>query len=128
MKTHKLAMSTMDAIYARRSVRAYSDTALDRKTIQALLAAAVQAPTAIHEEPWAFSVIQDQEILARLSDSAKTIYHKEIHIAPTEHASVVPHGMEDPNASLFHDAGTLVVIWAKPLGSYAAADCWLPRI
>jgi len=125
MKDHDTSMGTMETIYARRSVRSYSDSLLDRGTILELLAAAVQAPTAIHEEPWAFTVIQDQGLLDRLSDAAKKIYHQEIHVTRMEHSSVLHHGMEDPDASLFHDAGTLVVIWAKPLGRFAATDCWL---
>jgi nitroreductase len=124
MMEHSSEMTAMETIYARRSVRSYSDTALDRKTILTLLAAAVQAPTAIHEEPWAFTVIQDQETLNRLSDSAKKMF-KQSSLAPGEHAIVIPHGMDDAGANLFHNAGTLVVIWAKPLGSFVAGDCWL---
>jgi len=42
----------------------------------------------------------------------------------TMKAIIVPHGVEDPRENLFHNAGTLVVIWAKPLGAFVAADCW----
>ncbi len=31
------------------------------------------APTAIHLEPWAFVVVQDRDVLKRLSDRAKSI-------------------------------------------------------
>ncbi|HUK32333.1 MAG TPA: nitroreductase family protein, partial [Vicinamibacterales bacterium] len=31
----------------------------------------------------------------------------------------------DPAFSLFYDAGTLIVICAKPLGPFVDADCWL---
>jgi len=48
-------LSALDAIFMRRSVRAYTAQALDEPTIRALLDAAVQAPTALHAEPWAFS-------------------------------------------------------------------------
>jgi nitroreductase len=119
MTNQPSAMSAIETIYARRSIRSYSDAALDRNTILTLLAAAVQAPTAIHEEAWAFTVIEDMDALNRLSDSAKEIFRKQ------QHASVIPHGLDDPNSNLFHNAGTLIVIWAKPLGLFVAADCWL---
>jgi nitroreductase len=40
----------LDAILARRSVRAYSEGKIDHITIQTLLEATVHAPTALHEE------------------------------------------------------------------------------
>ncbi len=62
------------AIQARHSIRAYSPTPLDSATIQILLDAAVRASTAMHEEPWAFVVIQNKQILKQLSDQAKTAF------------------------------------------------------
>lgn len=45
----------LDAIYARRAVRAYRDEQPAGELIRELLDAAVQAPTAMHLEPWAFA-------------------------------------------------------------------------
>lgn len=116
------ALSVMEAIYERRSVRSYLPKTVDRALVTNLLDAAVQAPTAVHEEPWAFVVIQDREILKRLSDAAlMTLREKE-------------HGVHLPGAgprhfalpeNVFYDAGTLIVICGKPLGPYVSADCWL---
>jgi len=60
-------MSTLDAIYHRRSVRNYLPQSIDRAVVRALLDAAVRAPTAMDEEPWLFAVIQDKNLLDRLS-------------------------------------------------------------
>lgn len=59
------------AIYERRAVRAYTAERLGENMIRALLDAAIQAPTALHVEPWAFVVVQDKVLLKRLSDRAK---------------------------------------------------------
>jgi nitroreductase len=56
----------MEAIQQRRSVRSFTAQTLDRGTLQSLLAAAVRAPTAMDQEPWAFVVIQDASVLDRL--------------------------------------------------------------
>ena len=56
----EVSMSAMDAIYHRRAVRDYAPEKIDEAVIRKLLDAAVHAPTAIHEEPWAFAIIQDQ--------------------------------------------------------------------
>ena len=45
------AVPKSTVIYGRRSVRSYARKPLDASTIRALLDAAVQAPTAVHEQP-----------------------------------------------------------------------------
>ena len=66
-------MTILDAIYRRRAVREYTPDKVDPAVIHALLDAAVHAPTAMHEEPCAFVVIQDKNTLNRLSDNVKDL-------------------------------------------------------
>jgi nitroreductase len=121
---------TLHAIYHRRAVRAYTVEWPSDGVIRELLNAAVQAPTAMHLEPWAFVIAQDKILLKRLSDRAKTILLEEINsggdLAQTESMkSRLLTMLGDPSFNIFYDAGTLVVICRKPLGPYAEADCWL---
>jgi nitroreductase len=118
-------MGAMDAIYKRRAVRDYTSQKIDKATIQTLLDAAVHAPTAVHEEPWAFAVIQDKGILKRLSDTAKSLLASgadSIHPLQAGHAS---DRFTNPEFNAFYNAGTLIIICGKPLGPFVAADCWL---
>lgn len=136
MTTHTTAverpLSALDAIYTRRSVRHFAPRALEPSLVRSLLDAAVQAPTALHAEPWAFVVIQDAEMLMRYSDIAKAAW--------TERAGKVSElpetgepemrrwfidALATPEFNIFYDAGTLVVICAKAGGEFAVADCWL---
>ncbi len=119
--------SLMEAIYKRHAVRAYKPDKIDSEVIRTLLRAAVRAPTAIHLEPWAFVVIQDRNLLKRLSDRAKAMASSAPERAPTaaqahrDH----PNPLADPSFNIFYDAGTLIVICAKSSGPFAVADCWL---
>jgi len=118
-------MTLVDAIYHRRSVRSYGPASVDRATIQALLAAAVRAPTAVHQEPWGFVILQDKGALKRLSDRAKPLFLEEVH---REHLDRGGHALDifsSPDFNIFYDAPTLIVICARPLGAFIAADCWL---
>jgi nitroreductase len=115
-------MSVMDAIYWRRSVRSYEPQNMPRSVVLKLLDAAVHAPTAVKEEPWGFVVIQDRALLRRLSDKAKELLPKlegGVHLRTSG-----SHHFELPD-DVFHGAGTLIVIYGKPLGSFVVADCWL---
>ena len=125
-------LSALDAIYVRRSIRAFTRENVEQSTIRGLLDAAVQAPTAMHEQPWVFAVVQDAAVLRRLSDRAKAMWMKEA-VAPrdrhlTEESNL--HGafltrLEDPAFNVFYNATTLIVICARRTDPFVTADCWL---
>jgi nitroreductase len=118
-------MNVNEAITGRSSVRDYTPKKVDDPSVRHLLEAAIHAPTAIHEEPWAFVVIQDKAILNRLSDVAKELLNSgndPIHVSGTSHLS---DHLVSPEFNTFYNATTLIVICAKPNGAFVAADCWL---
>jgi nitroreductase len=51
-------MNTLDAIAARRSIRKFKETPISDETLQAVLTAAVQAPSARNRQPWRFVVVK----------------------------------------------------------------------
>lgn len=56
-------MDTFDAIYARRSVKAFDpDHRLTKDEVEKLLSAAIQSPTSFNIQHWRFVVVQDQEL------------------------------------------------------------------
>jgi nitroreductase len=128
----KGSSSALDVIHARRSIRSYTGKPIEKDVVRSLLEAAVQAPTALHEEPWAFVVIQDSATLKRISERAKALWagdsthERQLHSVGeqslrTEFARL----LADPDFSLFYDAGTLIVICGKSVGPFVVADCWL---
>jgi nitroreductase len=118
-------MSIMDAIHNRRSVRSYLPQRLEPATIRALLETAVWAPTAVHEEPWQFVIVQDRAVLQRLSDRAKKIFLAEAEGSLPEQARHLRDMLADPDFNIFYNAGTLIVICARPKSAFVTADCWL---
>jgi len=118
-------MKIMDAIHERRSVRSYSPLRLDAQTIRTLLEAAVWAPTAVHEEPWAFVIVQELAVLKRLSDRAKKIFTAQAQQTHPEQAKHLLDILAQPDFNIFYNASTLIVICGKPKGPFVVADCWL---
>lgn len=125
MARSNTVISIMDAINNRHSVRDYSPRKLDRAVVRALLAAAVRAPTAVHEEPWAFVIIQDSSALKSISDRAKPLFAEEAHRAHLDRGGHALEIFGRPDFNLFYNAGTLIVIGATTAGPFIAADCWL---
>lgn len=52
-----------DAIFDRRAVRHYSARDVIAETVQQLLVAAVQGPSAMNQQPWAFGVFHGRKRL-----------------------------------------------------------------
>ena len=71
-----------EAITDHRAVREYTAEPLDEQTIRLLIADAAQAPSAINEQPWTFTVVPDRALLNRASHQAKA------HMLATRSASV----------------------------------------
>lgn len=125
-------LTAIDAIHRRRSVRSYLPDSVDEATVRWLLDAAVHAPTGMHTEPWEFVVVQDREIMRRISDRAKAMAvaeataHRELLRAPGAAPSgrLLAH-LSDSDFNIFYDAGTLIVICAERVSEFVDADCWL---
>lgn len=57
----------MKEIFIRRSIRTYKDALVEKEKIDKLLRAAMQAPSAGNQQPWEFIVVQDKDLLNKLS-------------------------------------------------------------
>jgi len=116
-------MSVLEAIYKRRAVRSYLAQPPDPETVRALLKAAVQAPTAVHEEPWAFVILENRDTLKRLSERAKDFLNEMARAIHLPGRDMSFHFT--PPDNIFYDAPALIVIYGKPMGRFVEADCWL---
>jgi nitroreductase len=115
-------LTIMDAIYGRRAVRRFNDTKVPEAAIHALLYAAVQAPTLAQDTTvLGFSVICDRQILHDLSDWTGRLYNA------VEGETPRPHGpdMKETGFSLFHNAGTLIILYAMSDDERHLPECWM---
>jgi nitroreductase len=116
-------LELLDAIYSRRSVRKFSNQPVQRKLIETLLNAAVQAPSASNSQPWAFLVIQDSAVMRDLSDKSKQELLDNMENIP----GLVRYRalLSNKDFNIFYNAPALVVILAKPAGMHPNEDCCL---
>ena len=115
-------MDVRDAIYGRRAVREFTTEPVEEAALRGLIDAAVQAPSAVDQQPWLFTVVRDRKLLARISNEAKA------HMLRTSQAALASHHflhiLNDPKFDIFYSAPVLVVISAAA-GPWAVADCSL---
>jgi F420 biosynthesis protein FbiB-like protein len=80
-------METLEAIAARRSVRKFTDRPVAKKTVNAVLAAAILAPSGKNRQPWRFVVVAGDEKRAQM-----------IRVMREGIADTKAHGMETGTA------------------------------
>jgi len=62
-------MDTLETIHTRRSIRQYSDAPVSDLQVEAVLRAAMAAPSAGNQQPWRFVVVRDADTRARLAEA-----------------------------------------------------------
>lgn len=116
-------MDLNEAIYSRRAVREYTAELIDERTVRQLIYAAVQAPSAVNQQPWSFCVVRDKALLVRISREAKA------HMLRTTPAGLVSHHFQELLSNLefdiFYHAPMLIVISSVTEDPWAVEDCSL---
>lgn len=115
-------MNVREAIYGRRAVRDFTAEPVEEEQLRQLFDAAIQAPSAINQQPWLFTVVRNKELLARISNEAKA------HLLKTSPAALAAHHfhniLADPEFDIFYGAPVLIVISA-PANPWVVEDCAL---
>ena len=121
-------MELTQAIYGRRSTRAFSKQQVTKSLLERLIDAAIQAPSARNQQPWEFVIIQNIPLLDQISESSKA------HVRGTEKGLLAlhPHDtLNDPDFHIFYHAPALIVIsveqgdWAVENAALAAENLML---
>ncbi len=116
-------MDLQQAIRSRRAVRAFTSEPVERALLTRLIEAAIQAPSAVNEQPWFFTVIEDPTVLARISTESKA--HM---LAAPPHGVSMGHfeqRLRDPKFDIFYHAPALIVISSVAADQWAVENCTL---
>jgi len=106
----------LNVIKSRRSVRSYKQEQLNEECIDAIIEAGIYAPTAHNDQPWHFTVIQNQEMIQHINEIAKR------EMAKSE-IEWIQKMSANPNFSLTYHAPTLVIVSGRKDGMAWKTDC-----
>ena len=117
-------MDIGEAIYTRRAVREFTSEPVSESIIRDLIDAAVQAPSAVNQQPWSFCVVRDKGVLARISNELKAhmMRSSPVGLVSSHHFEQI---LNDPNFNIFYHAPVLVVISTVAEMPWAVEDCSL---
>lgn len=106
----------LKAIKSRRSVRKYKPDQISDESLEKIIEAGLYAPTAHNDQPWHFTVIQNEDLLKEINLSVKK------SMAQSEIEWINKMG-NNPNFQVTYNAPTLVVVSGRKDGMAWEADC-----
>ncbi len=105
----------VDCLLSRRSIRKYKPEQITAEELKTILNCGINAPSARNSQPWEIRVIQNKETIENLN---KAVIADMIEKRPE-----AKERFSDPNASVFFNAPTLIVIAYDTTQYWGMSDC-----
>lgn len=115
----------LDCIRARRSTRQFQERQIEAVHLEALLEAAVWAPSGGNNQSWLFTAIQDKEALSKINDLVREGFEHWIPDDDYPGKLAAKAGAQKEGYHFFYHAPTLIIASNRPGYENAMADCAL---
>ena len=103
-------MTFDELLKQRRSIRQYQDKPVAIEVIRQIIDESTLAPNAGNEQPWKFIIVNNKEILKKISDESKKNILNRIAINPNDYAKKYQKMLEKKSFNVFYNAPCLVLI------------------
>lgn len=109
----------------RRSIRNYKDERVDLQLVREIIEESTLAPNSGNRQPWRFSIINDRDLMKRISDESKRNI-----LATTSEDADSPRkryegALRNPDFNVFYNAPCLVFIFGDKAHRSIYVDCAL---
>ena len=108
-----------------RSVRDFENKAVPLDLIKAIIRDSIKAPNASHKQPWRFIIVNNKDMMKKISDASKKTMIAGIEKDPDSPMKDYAKVLKDTNFNVFYNAPCLVGIVGRIKGATIAYDCAL---
>lgn len=103
-------MTFDEMIRNRRSVRKFTDTPVSIEMVNELIKQSTFAPNAGNEQPWKFIIVNNKDMIQRISDESKKNILARIGVNPEDYAKKYQGMLKNASFNVFYNAPCLVMI------------------
>jgi nitroreductase len=114
-----------DLLKNRRSVRKYRADSVSLDLIREIINESTLAPNAGNEQPWKFIIVNNKELMKRMSDESKKNILARIAANPDDYAKKSRGMLENESLNVFYNAPCLVMIVGDSNRRNLHVDCAL---
>lgn len=105
--------TVIETIHARRSIRKYKDTPVEKEKLEQVTLAGIAAPNAMNRQAWAIRVIGSKEWIKRCTNA---------YLPTIEGTPMGEHLLTPDFKNMFRNAPAVIFVAAEP-SAYAGVDC-----
>jgi nitroreductase len=109
---------TIKTILNRRSTRSFKQEQIKDEELQTILETGRYAPSAMNQQPWHFTVIQNKETLNKINEICKEVFQSSGIKAYEDRA-------KSENFSIFYNALTYIIVTGDETAIAPQIDCAL---
>lgn len=118
-------MEYIELIKNRRSIRNFKDTPVANEILLEMIRESTLAPSASHSQQWKFVIVNNREMMKRISDESKKNILKRIEENPGDYAKQYEATLRNPDYNVFYNAPALVIIAGPADYRNVLVDCAL---
>lgn len=118
-------MDFNELLEKRRSVRDFEDKAVPLELIKQIINDSIKAPNASHRQPWSFIIVNNKDMMKKISDASKKTLIEGIEKDPNSPMKDYAKILKDENFNVFYNAPCMVGIVGKIKAATITYDCAL---
>ena len=128
MEVSHICMETMafsEVLLKRRSIRKYLDKPVEMDLLKNIVHESTLAPSAGNEQPWKFIIVQNHDVLLKISEDCKENLLSRIAANAHDYAKKYKHMLQNETFNIFYNAPCLVLILGERHVKNLLFDCTL---
>ncbi|MDY6934770.1 MAG: nitroreductase family protein [Spirochaetota bacterium] len=114
-----------DLLIIRRSIRDFEERTVPQNLIMDIIKDSCLAPSSGNGQPWKFIIVNNQDLIKRLSDDSKKNILSSIEKDPTSPSKKYEGILKDKNFNVFYNSPSLIMIVGANNHRSTYVDCTL---
>jgi nitroreductase len=94
----------------RRSIRNYHDRPVSTEILKDIVRESTLAPSSGNNQPWKFVIVNNKEMMKRISDESKKNLLKRIDESPEDYIKKYENALKNENFNVFYNAPALIIV------------------
>ncbi len=118
-------MDFTELLRKRRSIRNYLEKPVSTDILKEIISESLMAPSAGNEQPWKFIIVNNKQLLKKISADCKNNLLNRIKNTPGDYAEKYLKMLQNPSFNIFYNAPALVIILGENNVKNLESDCAL---
>lgn len=114
-----------ELLKTRRSIRFFEDKEVPLDTIKEIIEDSTLAPSSGNGQPWSFIIINNKDMIKRISDESKASFLSDLEADPDSYLKKYEPTLRNKSFNVFYNTPSLVIIAGKKKPRGASVDCAL---